>query len=55
MTVVNVLVQTLTATLEDVNFSKVVTLLVHRAAAAVTAVFLAHVVAGTEFVNVTTG
>ena len=55
LTVVNVLVQTLTATLADVNSSKVLTLLAHQVVAVVTAVFLVHVVVGTEFASAIIG
>jgi len=56
LTAVNVLVQTSTAMQAvDVNSSKVPILLVPRAAVVVTAVFLVHVVVGTEFANAITG
>jgi hypothetical protein len=55
LTAVNVLVQTLTATLADANSSKVLILPAHQAVVVVTVVFLAHVVVGTAFANAIIG
>jgi hypothetical protein len=56
LTVVNVPVQTLTVMqVADVNSSKVLILPAHQAVAAVTAIFLVTVVAGTVFANAITG
>jgi hypothetical protein len=52
---VNVLVQTLTATLADANSSKVLILLAHQAVVVVTVVFLALAVVGTEFASAIIG